>query len=187
LVRQLIEQVRLPLVLDADALHALAGRLDCFKPQRSTPMVITPHPGEMGRLLGMSSRDVQRQRVELAQRVARESGIFVILKGFRTLVVAPNGQVYVNPTGNPGMATGGVGDVLTGMVAGAMAQFPAAPMEQVLCLAVYLHGRAGDLAREERTEQGLIASDVTEALPRAWRWLGERMERDQPDSYYLLP
>jgi NAD(P)H-hydrate epimerase len=186
-VRRLIEQESLPLVLDADALNALAGKLDCLKPYRSERLVITPHPGEMSRLLGISSSEVQRQRVELVQRVARQSGKFVILKGFRTLVAAPNGQVYVNPTGNPGMATGGVGDVLTGMVAGAMAQFPAAPMEQVLSLAVYLHGRAGDLAREECAEQGLIASDVTEALPRAWRWLGERMERDQPDSYYLLP
>lgn len=186
-VRQVMENVDRPLVLDADALNALAGGLEVLRRLKARPVVLTPHPGEMARLLGSTSADVQRNRVETARNFAREYGVFVILKGYRTLVAPPEGNVYVNPTGNPGMATGGVGDVLTGMVAGAMAQWPQAPLGDVLCLAVYLHGLAGDLAAERQSEQGLIASDITEALPQAWKALAEKIERDTPGSYYVIP
>ncbi len=180
-----MEQFDLPLVLDADALNALVGRLDLLRRRRARQVVITPHPGEMARLLGTGSAEVQRQRVEVAQRFAREYGVFVILKGYRTLVAAPDGQVFVNPNGNPGMASGGVGDVLTGMVAGALAQWRESATADVLCLAVYLHGLAGDLAAA-RSQQALIASDLVEALPQAWSALREKIERDDPRSYYLV-
>ncbi len=186
-VREVLEQFELPIVLDADALNALVGQLDVLRRRKSRLVVITPHPGEMARLLGTTSDDVQRQRLEVAQKFAREFGVFVILKGHRTLIADPDGQVWVNPTGNPGMATGGTGDVLTGMVAGALAQFPAARPAEALCLAVFLHGLAGDAAAGVQGEQALIASDLIEALPRAWLWLRDRLEADDPGRYYLVP
>ena len=186
-VRTVVRQFPLPLVLDADALNALVGQLEALRERRAEKVVVTPHPGEMARLLGVTSAEIQRQRVEVAQKFAREFGVFVILKGHRTLVASPSGQVYVNPTGNPGMATGGSGDVLTGLVAGAIAQWPQAELEDVLGLAVYLHGLAGDVAAGERGEQAMIASDILEAMPRAWKALSEKIERDSPGSYYLVP
>lgn len=186
-VRTVLEQFDLPMVLDADALNALVGQLDLLRRRRAKELVVTPHPGEMARLLGTGSGDVQRQRVEVAQRFARDYQVFVILKGYRTLVAAPDGQVFVNPTGNPGMATGGAGDVLTGMVAGALAQGGGSATVDLLCLAVYLQGLAGDLAAARQGQQALIASDITEALPQAWGALREKIERDVPGSYYVVP
>ncbi len=186
-VRAVLEQFELPIVLDADALNALVGQLEVLRRRRSRQVVITPHPGEMGRLLGTTSDEVQGQRIEVAQKFARDFEVFVILKGHRTLIAAPDGQVWVNPTGNPGMATGGTGDVLTGMVAGALAQFPAAKPAEAICLAVFLHGLAGDAAAGAQGEQALIASDLIEALPRAWLWLRDRLEADDPGRYYLVP
>jgi len=186
-VRAALEQFDLPLVLDADALNSLVGQLDALRHRRSRRVVLTPHPGEMGRLLGTTTTEVQRQRVEVAQKFARDFDVFVILKGHRSLVASPDGQVWVSPTGNPGMASGGTGDVLTGMVAGALAQFPQAPPAEAACLAVFLHGLAGDSAAGIQGEQGLIASDVIEALPAAWRRLRERIDSDDPERYYLIP
>jgi NAD(P)H-hydrate epimerase len=186
-VRTVVREFALPLVLDADALNALVGRLDVLRERRAEKVVVTPHPGEMARLLGISSAEVQQQRVDVAQKFAREFGVFVILKGHRTLIASPGGQVYVNPTGNPGMATGGSGDVLTGLVAGAIAQWSQGELQDVLSLAVYLHGLAGDLAADERGEQAVIASDILEALSCAWKALGEKIERDSPGSYYIVP
>ncbi len=165
-----------PLVLDADALNAFDGAADLLGAARRVPLVLTPHPGEMARLLGVSSAEVQASRVEVARAFAREHKAFVILKGFRTLVASPEGQVYVNPTGNAGMATGGTGDVLTGIIAGLLAQFFASRQDggglvRVLCAAVYLHGLAGDLARDETGEQALTATDITRKLSAAWRAL----------------
>lgn len=185
-VRTVLAQFDLPLVLDADALNALVGQLDVLRHRRAELVVVTPHPGEMARLLGTESAAVQRQRVEVAQKFARDYRVFVILKGHRTLVAAPEGQVWVNPTGNPGMATGGAGDVLTGLVAGVLAQ-ELGPAKDVLALAVFLHGLAGDLAAAVQGEQALIASDITEALPRAWSALREKIARDVPGSYYVVP
>jgi len=186
-VRAVLEQFDLPLVLDADALNALVGQLDALRARRSRRVILTPHPGEMARLLGTTSAEVQRRRIEVAQKFARDFDVFVILKGHRSLVAAPDGQVWVSPTGNPGMASGGTGDVLTGMVAGALAQFPQVPPGEAACLAVFLHGLAGDLAAGIQGEQGMIASDVVEALPAAWRRLRERIDSDDPERYYLVP
>ncbi|MFQ5777208.1 MAG: NAD(P)H-hydrate dehydratase [Terriglobia bacterium] len=186
-VHAVLEQFDLPLVLDADALNALVGHLDVLRRRRAKLVVITPHPGEMARLLGTTSAEVQRQRLEVAQKFAREFRVFVILKGYRTVIAAPEGQMWVNPTGNPGMATGGAGDVLTGFVGGALAPEGAAPVIDRLLLAVFLHGLAGDLAAEEKGQQALIASDITEALPQAWGALREKIKRDDPGSYYVVP
>ncbi len=154
------------MVLDADALNALASSPDLLD-GHGRKLVITPHPGEMARLAGVSTADVQARRVETARAMARAHGLYVVLKGYRTLVAEPSGQVYVNPTGNPGMATAGVGDVLTGMIAGFMAQFADRPLEAVLSAAVYLHGLAGDLAAAELGEMPMTARDLTRNFPAA--------------------
>jgi NAD(P)H-hydrate epimerase len=131
-------------------------------------LVITPHPGEMARLTGLSIPQVQRDRVGIARSFAREHDVIVVLKGHRTLVAHPDGEVWVNTTGNPGMATGGTGDILTGMVAGMLAQNPSRIVAAVRS-AVYLHGLAGDVACETMGEQSLVATDLIQALPEAFR------------------
>ncbi|MBI4746642.1 MAG: NAD(P)H-hydrate dehydratase, partial [Deltaproteobacteria bacterium] len=129
------------------------------------PRVITPHPGEMGRLLGVSSRDVQADRVGIAKRYAEENNVCVALKGAHTVIAVPEGRAYINTTGNPGMATAGAGDVLTGMIAGLLAQ--GLKPELAAIAAVYLHGLAGDLLRNEMGEYGIIATDIIEKIPYA--------------------
>jgi NAD(P)H-hydrate epimerase len=154
------------MVVDADALNAfegMAGKLN----GRGRTLVITPHPGEMSRLTGLSIAEIQANRLEVARKFAREHELIVVLKGHRTLITAPDGTVWVNPTGNPGMATGGTGDVLTGMVAGLVAQHPKDAF-LATALAVYLHGLAGDLAAEARGENSLVATDLIRFLPAAF-------------------
>jgi NAD(P)H-hydrate epimerase len=135
--------------------------------------VLTPHPGEMGRLVGMPAAEIQARRVDVARAFAQEHQVNLVLKGFRTLTVAPDGKVWVNPTGNPGMATGGTGDVLTGLISGLLAQYQDRVVSDVVAAAVYLHGMAGDLVAKELGEASLIAGDLIEALPGAYRLLGE--------------
>ena len=170
-VRRVVRDFAIPAVLDADALNAFAGDRELLRDRRA-PLVLTPHPGEMARLTGISTAEVQSNRVEVARRMATELGVFVVLKGFRTLVAAPEGQVYVNPTGNPGMASGGTGDVLTGFIAGLMAQYAHEPLAAVLCAAVYVHGLAGDLALPKTGEKALVATDLIRSLPQVWEELG---------------
>lgn len=155
------------MVLDADGLNAFEGQASQLT-GKGRSLVITPHPGEMARLLGSSAAAVQRDRLNLARSFAREHDLIVVLKGHRTMIAMPDGEVWVNPTGNPGMATGGTGDVLTGMLAGLMAQNPSHTREAVIA-AVYLHGLAGDVARESTGEYSLVASDLLGALPEAFR------------------
>jgi ADP-dependent NAD(P)H-hydrate dehydratase / NAD(P)H-hydrate epimerase len=155
-----------PMVLDADALNAFeqaAGKLA----GHGRTLVITPHPGEMSRLTGRSVGDIQANRLEVARTFAREHELIVVLKGHRTLIASPDGSVWVNPTGNPGMASGGTGDVLTGMVAGLIAQHPLDVLAAT-ALAVYLHGLAGDLADREVGENSLVATDLVRFLPEAF-------------------
>lgn len=171
LVRSLIAKVQLPIVLDADGLNAFERRANELNAKGRT-LVITPHPGEMARLVGLSIPDVQRDRLGVARRFAREHELIVVLKGHRTLIVAPGGEAWVNTTGNPGMATGGTGDILTGMVAGMLAQQPKQPFEAVLA-AVHLHGLAGDVMREKLGEHSLIATDLLTGLPEAFRRTAE--------------
>jgi NAD(P)H-hydrate epimerase len=167
-VRRVVHTFKLPMVLDADALNAVAGVPELLN-GRDRVLVVTPHPGEMARLVGKSTSDVQSRRVETARALARAQNLYVVLKGFRTLVAEPGGQVYVNPTGNPGMASGGMGDVLTGLIAGFLAQFSDRPPEAAICAAVYLHGLAGDLAAAEVGEMPLVAGDVLRMFPAALR------------------
>ncbi len=165
-VRTLVRDVERPMVVDADALTALAGRAGLCR-DAPAPRLLTPHPGEAARLLGCGIADVQADRIGSARRLAAESGAVVALKGARTVVAAPDGEVALNPTGNPGMATGGTGDVLTGIVGGLLAQ-GVAPID-ALRAAVYLHGLAGDIAAETRGQAGLVAGDVAGSLPAAIR------------------
>jgi ADP-dependent NAD(P)H-hydrate dehydratase / NAD(P)H-hydrate epimerase len=165
-VRTIVGRYQLPMVVDADGLNAFETKTAQLT-GTTRPLVITPHPGEMARLVGSTAAEVQRDRLNVARTFAREHGLFVVLKGHRTLIAHPDGTVWVNPTGNPGMATGGTGDILTGMVAGMMAQHPGEIFEAVIT-AVYLHGLAGDIARETMGEHSLVATDLVKAVPQAF-------------------
>jgi NAD(P)H-hydrate epimerase len=175
LVQTIITRYGLPLVLDADGLNALARGMDTFGPEtRPDGMtVLTPHPGEMARLTGKTAAQIQAGRVPVARDFAKGYRLTVVLKGFRTLIAAPDGQVWVNPTGNPGMAKGGTGDVLTGLMAGLWAQFPNHPVSSVATAAVYLHGLAGDLTAEDLGQPSMLAGELIERVPRAFKLLAE--------------
>jgi len=166
-VRTVVQKYSIPMVLDADGLNAFEGAAEKLN-GRGRALVITPHPGEMARLTGLSIAEVQQDRVGVARKFAREHDVVVVLKGHRTLIARPDGEVWVNTTGNPGMATGGTGDVLTGIVAGMVAQNPRQVVDAVTG-AVYLHGLAGDIACETMGEQSLVATDLIKALPEAFR------------------
>ncbi|HEX4954614.1 MAG TPA: NAD(P)H-hydrate dehydratase [Thermoanaerobaculia bacterium] len=164
-IREVVLGAGVPLVLDADGLNAFAGRLAELT-GRPAPTVLTPHPGEMGRLLGIATSDVEDDRLAAVRRAAALSGAVVVLKGHRTLVAEPAGRVWINPTGNSGMASGGTGDVLTGMIAALLARgLPAASAARV---AAFAHGLAGDRAAERRGEVGLAAGDLVDELPTVW-------------------
>jgi ADP-dependent NAD(P)H-hydrate dehydratase / NAD(P)H-hydrate epimerase len=166
-VRSLVVKCMTPFVLDADGLNAFEGRATELN-GKGRSLVITPHPGEMARLLGSTVAAVQRDRINVARTFAREHELIVVLKGHRTLIAQPDGMIWVNTTGNPGMATGGTGDILTGMVAGFIAQNPQHIAEAVIA-AVHLHGLAGDVARESMGEHSLVATDLVKALPEVFR------------------
>ncbi|MGB9920279.1 MAG: NAD(P)H-hydrate dehydratase [Moorellales bacterium] len=166
LVQQLLPRLRCPLVLDADGLNALVGHLEVLRELR-VPAVLTPHPGEMARLLQTTSARVQEDRIGTAEGAAREWGVTVVLKGARTVVASPAGTTYVIPTGNPGMATGGSGDVLTGIIAGLIAQ--GMPAEEAAAAGAYLHGAAGDAAAKDRGQRALVAGDLLSYLPSVLR------------------
>jgi NAD(P)H-hydrate epimerase len=161
-----IVQADVPFVLDADALNAFDGLAEQLN-GRERNFVITPHPGEMARLTGLTIAEIQAKRLDVARRFAREHELIVVLKGHRTLIALPDGTVWVNPTGNPGMATGGTGDILTGLVAGLIAQHSGHVLEAI-ALAVYLHGLSGDLAAEAVGETSLVATDLVRFLPEAF-------------------
>jgi ADP-dependent NAD(P)H-hydrate dehydratase / NAD(P)H-hydrate epimerase len=167
LVRKAVAKYKNPIVLDADGLNAFEGRAKELNGSGRT-LIITPHPGEMARLASCSIADVQKDRLNIARNFAREHELIVVLKGDRTLIADPNGEVWINTTGNPGMATGGTGDILTGMVAGFVAQNPKDAFIAA-CAAVHLHGLAGDVACETMGEHCLVATDLLKGLPEAIR------------------
>jgi ADP-dependent NAD(P)H-hydrate dehydratase / NAD(P)H-hydrate epimerase len=167
LVRNLVINAHTPIVLDADGLNAFENRAAELNGKGRT-LVITPHPGEMARLAGISIPEVQKDRLGIARKFARERDLIVVLKGHRTLVVQPDGEAWVNTTGNPGMSTGGTGDILTGMVSGMIAQHPKDVFKSV-CAAVHLHGLAGDVMRERVGEHSLVATDLLTGLPEAFQ------------------
>ncbi len=168
LVRKLVAETTLPIVIDADGLNAFAGRAELLQGHGRT-MVLTPHPGEMATLLGISIREVQADRLNHARRFATEHGLTLVLKGWRTLVAHPDGTVAVNTTGNPAMAKGGSGDILTGIVAACLAQKPD-DVANAVNAAVYLHGLAADIAATKRDEHTILATDTVAHLSNAFRY-----------------
>src|SRR4029453_10812405 len=157
-VIRLVDRATMPLVIDADGLNAFSAEPDRLAGREGRDVIITPHGGEMARLVGMSANEVQSSRLEIAQNFALAHHVYVVLKGHRTLIATPHGKIFINPTGNPGMATGGAGDVLTGMIAAWLAQLLDA--EAACKLAVYLHGMAGDLAEADEGEVAMTSADV---------------------------
>lgn len=157
-----------PVIIDADGINALAANINILR-EAKCPVVLTPHPGEMSRLTGIAVRDIQANRIHIAKDFAQKWNTVIILKGARTVVALPAGDVYINCTGNPGMATGGSGDVLAGVIAAFMGQ--GIPVAEAAIAAVYIHGLAGDIAAERYGEYSLKATDIIEALPEAFKRL----------------
>jgi len=168
LLGELLSRTEAPAVLDADALNAVSTDLSLLRRAKG-PLVLTPHPGEMSRLVGVSTKALQKERVKVARDFARTHGVTLVLKGARTLIAHADGTVYVNPTGNPGMSTGGTGDVLSGVVGALLAQGLKLP--DAAWTGVYAHGLSGDLMAVRRGKLGLIATDVAKGLCQVWtRW-----------------
>jgi hydroxyethylthiazole kinase-like uncharacterized protein yjeF len=178
-IRSVVRETELPVILDADGLNAFAGRADELRNRKTKFLAITPHPGEMARLLGASTKEIQGDRVKVAREAAQRWNAHVVLKGSHTLVVAPDGQTFVNTGGNPGLAKGGSGDVLTGVLAALTAQFKTADWVRVLALGVYLHALAADLASAGSDLSGLLAGEVANAVPKSrLRMLQELQRRE---------
>ena len=169
LVRGFIENCAVPMVLDADALNCISDNPEILK-KRESEIIITPHPGEMGRLCGLSAKEVNADRVNVALRFAEKYGVITVLKGSGTIIASPNGRVLLNTTGNSGMATGGSGDVLAGMTAGLLAQGKNA--FDCAAAAVYLHGKAGDFASEKLGKISMLPSDIIDCIPAAFKSAG---------------
>jgi NAD(P)H-hydrate epimerase len=175
-VRTVVRDCPLPLVLDADGLNAFAGRAGDLKLRATASLAITPHPGEMARLLGCKSDEVQQCRNEIAVECAARWKAHVVLKGHRTLIATPAGELWFNSTGCPAMATGGTGDVLTGLLAGLTAQFGVVDWPRVLALGAWLHGTAGTLAAGG--QQTIVASDLARCVPLACKLLMAHLRDD---------
>lgn len=173
MVRTAVREIQVPIVLDADGLNAFAGFAKELRGSSARALVITPHPGEMARLIERDIAFINSNRIEVARDFAVKQQVFVVLKGFRTAVAMPDGQVFINGTGNPGMATGGVGDILTGMLTGILAQESLGTVSERVLFAVHLHGLAGDLAAEEIGEESLIATDLLYYIGPAWEQIRE--------------
>jgi hydroxyethylthiazole kinase-like uncharacterized protein yjeF len=173
LIRKLLPKVRIQVVIDADGLNILDGHLDVLK-KMARPPVLTPHPGEFGRLLALSVPEVMNDRLTLASRFAAENRVILVLKGYRTLVAGPDGRISVNPTGNPGMATGGSGDVLSGI----LGAFLAGEKDVIgaTVAAVYLHGEAGDMAAHHLGQRAMVAGDMIKYLPLTLKWLEDAVD-----------
>jgi ADP-dependent NAD(P)H-hydrate dehydratase / NAD(P)H-hydrate epimerase len=170
-VTALVRQTELPVILDADGLNTFAGRARDLAKRKTEHLGVTPHPGEMARLLGVSNETVQADRLGVAREAAKAWKAHVILKGFHTILATPNGRALVNTTGNPGMAKGGSGDVLTGILAGTVSQLGVQHWASALALGVYVHGRAADESTAQRKEAGLLAGEIAEGLPATYHRL----------------
>jgi NAD(P)H-hydrate epimerase len=173
MARIALREAAIPVVLDADGLNAFSGYTVELRGRSERPVVITPHPGEMARLINTDAGQVNNKRIDVAREFATTQQVHVVLKGFRTVIAFPDGQVFINATGNPGMATGGAGDILTGMLAGILAQKNLGTLSERLLFAVYLHGLAGDLAAEEIGEESLVATDLLYYIGAAWEQVRE--------------
>jgi len=162
LVHGIITKSPLPIILDADGINAIQGQSEILIRAKS-PVVLTPHPGELARLLGITTAALQKKRLKYAIEFAKANQVTVVLKGYRTITATPEGKAYINPTGNPAMASAGMGDVLTGMIAGLLAQ--GHEWVQAITGAVYLHGYAGDRLADRMGDRGLIAGDIIDSIP----------------------
>jgi len=175
-VRSVVAHADLPMVVDADGLNAFAGHAENLAIRKSPHLVLTPHPGEMARLCGLTTPQVQAERVRVAVEFAGKWNAVVLLKGFHTVIAAPNGDVFVNTTGSAGLAKGGSGDVLTGLLAALIAQFGATDLYRVVALGAYLHGRAAELVAASTDESGVLAGEVANAVPLARRKLLQELQ-----------
>ena len=169
LVRRIVGRCPLPMVIDADGLNALSGHLDALVPARGK-IILTPHPGEMARLTGMSTVEIQTDRIGTAVKFVEDQGCCLILKGARSLIAEPGGAVFVNPTGNPALSSGGTGDVLTGLVAGFAAR--GWPLAKAAVCGAYLHGLAADFLAEDMGPFGLLAGELLDVVPSLTASLG---------------
>lgn len=169
LVKSFVENCAAPMVLDADALNCIADNPEILKKRKSN-IIITPHPGEMGRLCGITAKEVNADRAECARKFAEKYGVITVLKGSGTIIASPNGQAMLNTTGNSGMATGGSGDVLAGMTAGLLAQGKSA--FDCAAAAVYLHGLSGDFAAEKLGKISMLPSDIIDYIAQAFKSAG---------------
>jgi NAD(P)H-hydrate epimerase len=170
LFKHLLQENTKPVVIDADGLNVLAGHTEILK-DLVTPVVLTPHPGEMARLMKTTAADVQKDRVKCARGFAEKFNVHVVLKGAGTVVAHPDGRVFINPTGNPGMASGGMGDVLTGVIAGFIAQGHSPELSAHA--GVYLHGAAADSLSKNKGPFGYLATDVMNTLPETIKELAD--------------
>lgn len=168
LTRWLLNQSKVPVVIDADGLNCVATDVGVLRSAQA-PVILTPHPGEMARLLNTTNAEIQSHRLDVARSFATDQRCFLVLKGAHSIIAAPDGRAWINTTGNPGMASGGMGDVLTGVIGGLLAQ--GYPPEEACWLGVFLHGYAGDIAAEEKGEAGILARDLIERLPGGLRAL----------------
>lgn len=180
LVRAVVQTAKAPIVVDADGINALGPNLEMLR-NASFPPILTPHPGELARLLGIDRDEIVRNRIPIAQKVAASFGVHLVLKGARTLVVNPDGRVAINMTGNAGMATGGTGDVLTGLIVGLLAQGVNADL--ATRTGVYLHGLAGDLAADAVGQEAMVASDLMAQIPVAIRQLKSHDPAQKPEVH----
>ncbi len=172
MIRHILGKLSVPAVIDADALWHLSGTLELIKDSKAS-LILTPHPGEMARLLRISAAEVQADRLGISKRFAAEYGCYLILKGARTIIASPSGEAFINSTGNAGMASGGTGDVLAGLIGALLCQ-GCSPLESSIA-GVWIHGEAGDKAAEEKGAAGLIASDIIEKIPEVMKDLASFM------------
>jgi NAD(P)H-hydrate epimerase len=178
-IRSFVRDSPIPLVIDADGLNAFAGESELFSNRNDLPLILTPHPGEFARLLGTDTASVTRDPLTLAREFAQTHSLWLVLKSFRTLVACPDGAVFASAFGNPGMATAGMGDVLTGVLTSCLGQYWAQGLKgtqnvtKAVCLGVVLHGLAGDLAAEETGFESLIAGDLLDCLSEAYKTIEE--------------
>jgi NAD(P)H-hydrate epimerase len=170
LVHRLVQQTRVPLVIDADGINNLAGKAHILK-KCNVPIILTPHPGEMARLIKATPPEVQADRINCARNFATEYNVHLVLKGARTVIAHPDGRVFVNPTGNSGMASGGMGDVLTGVIAGLVTQ--GYSPESAAHVGVYVHGAAADTLAKNFAPFGYLATEVMNAIPSQIKDLAE--------------
>ena len=181
MARWLLKKSQVPLLIDADGLNCVASQVAMLK-TATVPVVLTPHPGEMSRLAAMPTTDIQANRLDVARSFATRYGCYLVLKGARSIIAAPDGRTWLNPTGNPGMASGGMGDVLSGIIGGLLAQGYAP--DEACCLGVFLHGAAADIFAQQHGEAGMLARDVIDTLPDTLRVLYQTGQVDPYAAYY---